>query len=76
MKWKKSSLTISLFHFDYLHDEAAKKIDAINKDGDDKIRKNEFDFSSFRIKIRLYDNFYENFRRKSLTHFLRHFQLI
>ena len=70
---KKKFLTISLFKFDYLPDEDGKKIDAINIDWDEKIRKNEFNFSIFHIKIRLYGNFYENLRRKNLIQFLRHF---
>ena len=43
MKWK-SSLTISLFNFDYLLDEDGKKVDAKNEDEDEKIWKNEFGF--------------------------------
>ena len=42
MKWK-SSLTFSLFNFDYLPDEDGKKVDAKNEDEDEKIWKNEFD---------------------------------
>ena len=49
-----------------------KKIAAKNENEDEKICKNEFHFLIFHIKIRLYDNFYENLRRKNLTHFLRH----
>ena len=76
MKWK-SSLTISIFKFDYLPDEDGKRVDAKNKDEDEKIWKNEIDFWISYIKIRLYDdNFHENLRRKNLTHFLRHFWLI
>ena len=41
VKWK-SSLTISLFSFDYLPDEDGKK--AKNEDDDEKIWKNEFEF--------------------------------
>ena len=44
MKLKKSSLTITLFSFDYLSDESGKIVDAKNKDDDKKIWKNEFDF--------------------------------
>ena len=43
MKWK-SSLTISLFNFDYLLDKNGKKVDAKNENEDEKIWKNEFDF--------------------------------
>ena len=43
MKWK-SSLTISLFNFDYLPDEDGKKVDAKNENEHEKIWKNEFDF--------------------------------
>ena len=43
MKWK-SSLTISLYNFDYLADEDGKKVDAKNKDEDEKFWKNKFDF--------------------------------
>ena len=39
IKWK-SSLTISLFNFDYLPDEKGKKVDAKNEDEDEKIWKN------------------------------------
>ena len=44
MKWKKSSLTISLFNFDYLLDEDGKKLDVKNEDEDEKIWMNKFDF--------------------------------
>ena len=37
---RKSSLTISLFNFDYLPDEKGKKVDAKNEDEDEKIWKN------------------------------------
>ena len=67
MEWK-SSLTISLFNFDYLPDEDGKKVDAKNKDEDEKIWKNEIDFWIFHIQSRLYDNLHESLRRKSLTH--------
>ena len=43
MKWT-SSLTISLFNFDYLPDEDEKKSWCQNEDEDEKIWKNEFDF--------------------------------
>ena len=39
MKWK-SSLTISLFNFDYLSDEDGKKVDVKNEDECEKICKN------------------------------------
>ena len=70
MKWK-SSLTILLFNFGYLPDEDGKKVDTKNEDDNEKLWKNELDFWVFYIKIRLYDNFHENLRRKNLTHFLR-----
>ena len=35
MKWK-SSLTISLFNFEYLPNEDGKKVDAKNEDEDEK----------------------------------------
>ena len=39
----KSSLTLSLFNFDYLLGEDGEKVDAKN-DEDEKIWKNEFNF--------------------------------
>ena len=63
MKWK-SSLTISLFNLHYLPDKDGEKNDAKNEDEDEKIWKNDFDFWIFHIKIRLYDNFHENLRKK------------
>ena len=75
MKWR-SSFAILLFNFDYLPDEDGKKVDAKSEDEDEKIWKSDFDFWTFYNKIRLYDNFLENMRRKNLTHFLRHFWLI
>ena len=50
MEWK-SSLTTSLFNFDYLPDEDGKKVDAKNKDEDEKIWKNEFVFEFFISKV-------------------------
>ena len=41
---KKSSLTISLFNFDYLPDKDGGKVGAKNEDEDEKTWKNEFDF--------------------------------
>ena len=41
---RKSFLTISLFNFDCLTDENAKKVYAKNEDEDKKIWKNEFEF--------------------------------
>ena len=76
MKWK-SSLTISLFNFDYLPDEDGKKVDAKIEDEDKKIWKNEFDFEFgfwiFHIKIKLNGNFQENLGTKNLDPFLRTF---
>ena len=46
-----------------------------NKDEDEKIWKNEFDFWILHVKIGLYGNFHENPRKKYLP-FLRHFWLI
>ena len=65
MKWK-SSLTISIFKFDYLPDEDGKRVDAKNKDEDEKIWKNEIDFWIVHIKIRLYGNFDVNLWTKNL----------
>ena len=45
-------------------DEDGKKLDAKNEDEDEKIWKNEFDFWILHMKIRLYDNFHENLRKK------------
>ena len=75
MKWR-SSLTISLFNFDYLPDEDWKKVDCKNKNEDEEIWKNEFDFWILRIKIRLYGNFDLNQWTKSFDPFLGHFLLI
>ena len=72
MKWK-SSLTISLFNFDYLPDEDEKKIYTKNKDEDEKIWKNEFDFWIFHIKIKLCDNFCEKLRIKKSDPFFKTF---
>ena len=72
MKWK-SSLTISLFNFDYLPDEDGKKVDTKNADEDENIWNNEFDFWIFHIKIRLYHNFHKNLTRKNLTLFFEIF---
>ena len=62
---KKSSLTISLFNFDYFPDDGGKKVDAKNEDEDEKIWKNEFDFWILHMKIRSNDNFHEDFRKKN-----------
>ena len=66
---RKSSLTISLFNFDYFPNKDEKKVDAQNEDEDEKIWKNEFNFKIIKIKIRLYDNFHENLKRKNLIIF-------
>ena len=70
-KWNEEqiSLTVSLFNFDYLPDENGKNIDAIKKDGDKKIWKNEFDLLIFPFKVRSYDRIHENLRRKNLPTF-------
>ena len=68
MKWK-SSLTISIFKFDYLPDEDGKRVDAKNKDEDEKIWKNEIDFWIVHIKIRLYGNFDVNLWTKKFYPF-------
>ena len=68
MKWK-SSLTISLFKFDCLLDEDGKRVDAKNKDEDEKIWKNEIDFWIVHIKIRLYGNFDVNLWTKKFYPF-------
>ena len=69
--------TIWLSLFDYLpYVDVKKKNDAKNKGGDEEIWKNEFEFWSFYVKIRLHDNFHEYLRRKNSTYFLRHFLLI
>ena len=72
MKWK-SSLTISLFNFDYLSDEDRKKVNTKNEDEYEKICKNEFDFWILNIKIKLCDNFHENLRRKRFDPFFKTF---
>ena len=63
MKWK-SSLTISLFNFDYLPDKDGKKVDAKNEDEDEKILENACDLCILHIKIRLYRNFHESLEKK------------
>ena len=63
MKWK-SSLTISLFNFDYLPDKDGKKVDAKNEDEDEKIWENACDLCILQIKIRLYRNFHESLEKK------------
>ena len=57
-RWK-SSLTISLFNFNWW-----EKVDARKEDEDEKDWKNEFDIWLLHIKFRLYGNFHENLRKK------------
>ena len=47
-----------------------------NKNEDEKIRENDFEFWIFNSKIRLCDSFHENLRKTVLTHFRTHFLLI
>ena len=75
MKWR-SSLTISIFNFNYLPNEDGKKVDAKNKNEYEEIWKNEFDFWILHIKISLYANFNVNLWTENFDPFLGHFSLI
>ena len=74
--WKKMYFTIWLFDLDYLSDEDGEKVDAKNEGENERKWKNKFDLWISHFKIRLYGIFFENLRKKFLTHVLNIFWLI
>ena len=78
MKWK-SSLTISLFNFDYLPNEDGKNVEAKNEDEDEIFGKVNliFEFSisklAWQFSLTIFMKIWEE---ESLTNFFRHSWLI